>query len=96
MCTNGDELNLSIIAPAFNEAGCLPALVESLVQTLRPLEQHFEIILVDDASTDETAAVISRLCKSHPEKWGIHHRASTAARARRLYPAYKPLAGGYW
>jgi glycosyltransferase involved in cell wall biosynthesis len=81
MCANGDELNLSIIAPAFNEADCLPALVESLVQTLRPLEQRFEIILVDDASTDETAAVISNLCKSHPEVRGIRHRINSGQSA---------------
>lgn len=76
-----DELNLSIIAPAFNEADCLPALVEALTQTLRPLEQQFEIILVDDASTDNTAAVIETLRKKYPEVRGIYHRINSGQSA---------------
>ncbi len=68
-----DELDLSVIAPAFNEADCLPALVESTIQILRPLGQCFEIILVNDASTDDTAAVIERLCKTYPEVRGVRH-----------------------
>jgi len=74
MRISDDELDISIIAPAFNEAGCLPALVEALLQALRPLEQRFEIILVDDASTDETADVIATLCKNHSEVRGVRHR----------------------
>lgn len=75
------ELNLSVIAPAYNEADCLPALVESLVQTLRPLDQQFEIILVDDASTDTTAAVIANLCKNYQEVRGIRHRLNSGQSA---------------
>lgn len=81
MCTSSNELNLSIIAPAFNEAGCLTALVDALLLTLRPLEQCFEIILVDDASTDDTAAVIELLCKKHPEVRGIRHRINSGQSA---------------
>ena len=81
MCPGNCELNLSVIAPAYNEADCLPALVESLVQTLRPLDQQFEIILVDDASTDTTAAVIANLCKNYPEVRGIRHRINSGQSA---------------
>jgi glycosyltransferase involved in cell wall biosynthesis len=48
------ELLVSVVIPAFNAARTLGASIESaLAQTLRPLE----IIVVDDGSTDSTAAV---------------------------------------
>lgn len=81
MCIDCGELCLSIIAPAFNEADCLPALVEALVQTLRPLEQQFEVILVDDASTDNTVAVIESLRKKYPEVRCIRHRINSGQSA---------------
>jgi len=74
MPENCGELSLSVIAPAFNEAECLPTLVDALLETLHPLNQSFEIILVDDASTDETRRVIEALCAAHPEVRGIRHR----------------------
>jgi dolichol-phosphate mannosyltransferase len=73
MYATGSELSLSVIAPAFNEADCLPSLAEALIQTLRPLDLHFEVILVNDASTDQTAGVIQALCKKYPEVRGIRH-----------------------
>lgn len=47
---------LSIIAPAYREAGCLPALVQRLLQILEPLAIPFEILIVDDGSDDGTLA----------------------------------------
>jgi dolichol-phosphate mannosyltransferase len=81
MHTTLDGLTLSIIAPAFNEADCLSHLTEALVQTLRPLELRYEIILVDDASTDTTATVIANLCKNYPEVRGIRHRINSGQSA---------------
>jgi glycosyltransferase involved in cell wall biosynthesis len=52
---------LSVIVPAFNEAEnlrlLLPALFDNLAQTGRP----YEVIVVDDGSTDHTASVLSSL-----------------------------------
>ncbi|MDD8042544.1 MAG: glycosyltransferase family 2 protein [Verrucomicrobiota bacterium] len=64
---------LSIIAPAYNESECLPSLVESLMENLKPLKRPFEIILVNDGSSDDTEAVIRSLSKTYPEVRGINH-----------------------
>lgn len=74
MSVTVDELSLSVIAPAFNEADCLPELVSALRQTLQPMDLSYEIILVNDASTDSTAEVIANLCQAHPEIRAVHHR----------------------
>jgi dolichol-phosphate mannosyltransferase len=48
-------MNLSIVIPARNEAGNIVALVDEIVAHVTPLAP-FEIIVVDDGSTDATAA----------------------------------------
>ena len=51
---------LSIVIPAFNEAGRLPATLERLAATLRGCDYSTELVIVDDGSTDETGQVAER------------------------------------
>jgi dolichol-phosphate mannosyltransferase len=67
---------LSIIAPAFNEEACLPRLLQELRGALDGTGWTYEIILVDDASTDRTAAVIRKLQNDHPEVRGVFHKTN--------------------
>ena len=50
---------LSVIIPAYNEAKTLSSIVENLCLKLNAL--HFEIIIVDDCSSDHTAIICSQL-----------------------------------
>ena len=50
---------LSIIVPCYNEAQNIPLLVEKLSEVLRAY--HYEIILVNDGSTDQTQEIIELL-----------------------------------
>lgn len=54
----GDGL-LSIVVPAMNEADNLPALLAAVAEALEPHSISYELILVDDGSTDRTWAVIA-------------------------------------
>ena len=60
-------LDLSIVVPLFNEEESVPLLVEKLLAALRPLGRSFELVLVDDGSSDGTAAVLRRLAADVPE-----------------------------
>ena len=51
-------LNLSVVVPLFNEEESLPHLVKQLLTALRPTGESFEIVLVNDGSSDGTAAVL--------------------------------------
>jgi dolichol-phosphate mannosyltransferase len=58
--------HLSIIAPAHNEEQNIPPLVEQVHAVLSPLGHRFELILVDDGSTDRTQEVIRSLMPGRP------------------------------
>ena len=52
---------ISIIVPVLNEARTLGVLAERLGKALEDLGNPFEVIIVDDGSTDETLAVLKAL-----------------------------------
>ncbi|MCA8910510.1 MAG: glycosyltransferase family 2 protein [Planctomycetes bacterium] len=51
-------VELSVIIPAFNEAQRLPAFLDSAIAWCGEHEPSFEILVVDDGSSDNTAKVV--------------------------------------
>ncbi len=62
---------LSVIVPAYNEEDRLPSTVKDIISYLETLQTRFEIIIVDDGSTDGTGDVISEFENLHSEVRGI-------------------------
>lgn len=63
---------LSIVVPVYNSQDSLPILLERLGALLPTLVPRFEVILVNDASRDASAAVIDRECDARDWVVGIH------------------------
>jgi glycosyltransferase involved in cell wall biosynthesis len=57
---------LSVVVPIFREAGLLPALLASVRGALIPCKIAYELVLVDDGSSDDTWRVISDEAKLNP------------------------------
>jgi len=55
---------LSIVVPVFNEAGSLEPLYQEIADALGPLGA-FEVVFVDDGSTDGSITVMERLAAAH-------------------------------
>jgi glycosyltransferase involved in cell wall biosynthesis len=54
-------IDLSIVIPVYNEAGSLPNLISELTDVLQQLGRLYEIVAVDDGSSDDSVAVLHRL-----------------------------------
>ncbi|MBK8400647.1 glycosyltransferase family 2 protein [Propionivibrio sp.] len=63
---------LSVVVPAYNEEENVVPLAEEIIAALTTLPGGFELILVDDASTDATAHRIKQL--KHPRVRAVYHR----------------------
>jgi len=61
--------DLSMIIPVYNEAQNLPLLYASIKQVMQPIKQKWEVIFVDDGSTDESLDVLQSFVKKDP--WHI-------------------------
>jgi dolichyl-phosphate beta-glucosyltransferase len=57
---------LSVIVPAFNEERRLPQTLERVVNYLSQQSYPSEVIVVDDGSRDQTAAVVEKFTATHP------------------------------
>lgn len=73
-----DQPHISVIVPAYNEAESLPPLFAELRAALAPIDERWELLLVDDGSTDGTAALL----------------AAEAARDPRIVPVFLAANAG--
>ncbi len=59
-------MKLSVVIPARDEEGCIEQTVAEIAAALRRERIPFEIVVVDDGSSDQTAARVQRLMEHHP------------------------------
>src|SRR5690242_5686730 len=65
------EPELGIVIPAYNEEENVPVLFGEIAETFDSAGCTFEVLVVDDGSTDQTANVIRRLAHSDPRLRGL-------------------------
>lgn len=68
MTTSGLVSNpeISVVIPCFNEAGNAADIAAAVIRVLEPVTDSFDIIFIDNASTDATVAIIRGLCAADP------------------------------
>jgi len=60
-------VKLSVVIPARNEEGSIAATVRSVVAALSEAGIEHELIVVDDSSSDGTAAAVERVAAEQPQ-----------------------------
>ena len=85
-------LDLTIIVPLFNEAESLPELVRWINRTLDGRGWEYEIIMVDDGSTDGSWTVVRELAEAYGRIHGIRFRRNYGKSAA-LYHGFKAAGG---
>jgi dolichyl-phosphate beta-glucosyltransferase len=70
-------IELSIIIPAYNESLTIEETLRTIGDFLAVQPYDSEIIVVDDGSTDGTAALVSTYSNDHPSVRILHHHSNT-------------------
>ena len=85
-------MQLSVIIPLLNERESLNELYTWIATTLRAGGFSYEVIFVDDGSTDGSWELINELCKEHPAVKGIRfHR--NYGKSQALHAGFDAAAG---
>ena len=64
-------MNLSIIIPLLNEQESLPELHQWIVRVMTTNNYSYEVIFIDDGSTDDSWKIIEQLSLENPNIKGI-------------------------
>tara|TARA_B100000902_G_C27280863_1_gene901675 strand:- start:325 stop:1269 length:945 start_codon:yes stop_codon:yes gene_type:complete len=87
-----NEVFLTVIIPVFNEEESLPHLCRQLYPVLDSLENNFEVIFVDDGSTDGSFAVLKKLSTKYLGLRAIRFRRN-CRKASALSIGFKEARG---
>ena len=83
---------LSVLIPAYNEEACIESVVREAVCVLHGMGRPFELVVVDDGSTDGTAARLQRLRAEHPEL-RVLRLAANSGQSAALGAAFRAARG---
>lgn len=86
-------IDISVIVPLFNEDESLPELSEWITRVMRDNNFTYEVIMVDDGSTDESWSVIQSIAKINTNIKGIKFQRNYGKSAA-LNEGFKAAIGG--
>src|SRR6187431_701240 len=64
---------LTVFFPAFNDSGTIASMVIRAVQAASELTPDFEVIVVNDGSSDATAEIADELARTYSNVRVVHH-----------------------
>ncbi|MCK4891161.1 MAG: glycosyltransferase, partial [Candidatus Pacebacteria bacterium] len=74
---NNNKKEISIVIPAYNEAENLPLLCAEITSIMKNITDDYEIIIVNDGSSDKTQEVIEKLFQDDQDRIkGIQFRSN--------------------
>jgi glycosyltransferase involved in cell wall biosynthesis len=69
-------LSLSVFFPAYNDAGTIASLVIAALQSASKLTRDYEVIVVNDGSSDSTADILEELSRVYPHVKIVTHQVN--------------------
>ena len=85
-------MQLSIVIPLYNECDSLSELNDWIVSVMHSNRFDFEVIYIDDGSTDRSWEVIEQLCARHPEIKAIQFQKNFG-KSQALHAGFKAAVG---
>ena len=81
---NSTDIEISVVVPVYNEEGNLPILIPKLVEVLKGLERSYEMIFVDDGSSDESRRILGEMTLQYPSLRILRFRVNRGLSAALL------------
>jgi glycosyltransferase involved in cell wall biosynthesis len=63
---NSESIEISVVVPVYNEEGNLPLLISKLVEVFKNLGRPYEMIFVDDGSSDGSRRILKEMASQYP------------------------------
>jgi undecaprenyl-phosphate 4-deoxy-4-formamido-L-arabinose transferase len=86
---------ISVVIPVYNEESGLPTLFERLYPALDRLERAYEVIFIDDGSTDRSAAVLRAQFERRPDATRVVVLARNAGQHMAILAGFAHSRGDY-
>jgi len=69
-------VSVSVFFPCYNEQDNIAALIEKTISVLEKLNADFELIIVDDGSSDSTARIADEMAQKDDRVKAVHHQSN--------------------
>lgn len=89
-----EALKISVVIPIFNEENTLQELYERMTATLETIGEKYEIIAVNDGSTDSSLEILTELRRKDP-RWRILILSRNFGQSPALYAGFSEAQGEY-
>ena len=66
--------SITAFFPCYNDAGTIAAMIIRALQTLGELTDDYEVIVINDGSTDDSARILDEMAQHYRRLRVIHHR----------------------
>lgn len=81
---HGEPLKISVIVPIYNEAESIRHLYEQLFAVLQQLELDFEVLAVNDGSSDSSGTILAEISEREPRLKVIEFRRNAGQTAAMM------------
>ncbi len=88
-----DAVELSVVIPVYNEEHTLEPLAEQLSEVLDSLGRSFELIFVNDGSTDHSASILEGMRSDDPEHIRVVHFRRNFGKSAALMSGFRRANG---
>ena len=87
-------MEISIVIPLLNESESILPLHNWIISSLEKKKNDYEIIFIDDGSSDYSWEVIAELCKKYPNTHGIQF-SKNYGKSQALHAGFKKAQGDF-
>ncbi|EKD75773.1 MAG: hypothetical protein ACD_44C00030G0004 [uncultured bacterium] len=84
---------ISVVIPIYNEQGNLLELHSRLIKTLEPLKKPYEIIFINDGSTDNSEHLLNTLFEKTPDETRVIHFNGNFGQHRAIMAGFERVRG---